>query len=174
MNQPIVIIGFMGSGKTTVARALARQLEAIMIDLDEMVATREGQTPKQIIQAKGEEEFRKIETNMLVEVLNSHNPRVIAAGGGVWTVEANRKLIRERSALTIWLDAPFELCWTRIAAGGETRPLASTEQVARKLFTKRLAAYELADLRIPVTPGSGAEEIAQQIVKVISGDPTHG
>jgi shikimate kinase len=149
MNQPIVIIGFMGSGKTTVARALARQLEATMVDLDEMVATREGQTPKQIIEAKGEEEFRKIETNMLVEVLNNQNPRVIAAGGGVWS-------------------------WTRIAAGGETRPLASTENVARELFTKRLATYELADLRIPVTPGSGAEEIAQQIVRVISSDPTHG
>lgn len=172
MNQPIVIIGFMGSGKTTVAHALARQLEGTVADLDEIIATSEGQTPKQIIETKGEDEFRRIETNVLVEVLTHQNPRVIAAGGGAWTVDANRQLIRERGAVTIWLDAPFELCWMRIAAGGQTRPLASTRELARELFAKRLPAYESADWRIPVTSGSGPEEIAQKIVRAISGDPT--
>ncbi len=171
MNQSIVIIGFMGSGKTTVARALAEKLKGSVADVDDVIAIREGRTAKQIFETKGEGEFRKIETIVLSEVLTGQNQRVIAAGGGAWTVETNRQLIRDCGAVTVWLDAPFELCWARIAAGGQTRPLARTKEMAQALFAERLAVYESADLRIPVTAGRSSEEIADEIVKAISGDP---
>src|SRR5882762_3930795 len=123
-HQRLIIIGFMASGKTTMAHHLARKLNCSGIDLDELIARRERRTPQEIIEQDGEEGFRRIETEALREVLSDASVQVIALGGGAWTVAENRKLIAQQGALTVWLDAPFELCWKRIEAGQATRPLA--------------------------------------------------
>ncbi|HCX30929.1 MAG TPA: hypothetical protein DHU55_14355, partial [Blastocatellia bacterium] len=118
INQHLVIIGFMGSGKTTVARALARALNCRAIDLDRHITDSEQRTPKQIIDQDDEDRFREIETELLRTVLDGEIGSVIAAGGGAWTIAENRQLIAGHGAAAIWLDAPFELCWQRIEAGG--------------------------------------------------------
>src|SRR5436190_23364369 len=93
MNRRIVILGFMGCGKTTIAKALARQLQAESIDLDSFVTDREGRSPADIIRGDGESAFRQLETAALNDVLTSSQARVIALGGGTWTTPANRTLI---------------------------------------------------------------------------------
>src|ERR1051326_5657634 len=105
MNRRIVILGFMGCGKTTVAAELARQLECDFKDLDSVVTQREGRSPAEIIRDNGESAFRQVETQALNEVLTDTNARVIALGGGTWTVPANRTLIALHDCPTVCLDA---------------------------------------------------------------------
>src|ERR1043166_7245907 len=82
LRGPIVITGFMGCGKSEVARELARRLNLTAIDLDDKVATQDGRTAAELIVDEGEPAFRVIETNTLREVLKSHTAIVIALGGG--------------------------------------------------------------------------------------------
>jgi shikimate kinase len=163
-NQQIIIVGFMGSGKTTVAHELGRQLNYLVIDLDESISSNEGRSAAEIIQREGENSFRRIETQMLERVLTQNSPIVIATGGGAWTIAENRRLIAERKARAVWLDAPFELCWNRIEDKRELRPLAPSMQAAEKLYRERRSVYELADMRISVAENDSAEEIASRSI----------
>lgn len=165
--QRIVIIGFMATGKTTVAHDLARQLNCSAIDLDDLIAERKQRTPKAIIEQDGEDAFRKVETQVLREVLVDTAARVIAIGGGAWTVAENRSLIAEQGAFTVWLDAPFELCWKRIEAGPGLRPLARSRETALKLYAQRRTLYEAADVRISVSENESAEQIAMKIADIV-------
>jgi shikimate kinase len=164
-QRRIVITGFMGAGKTTVARALARLLGCASLDLDDLITAREGRTPQQLIDEDGEAAFREAETRALREALASDEARVIATGGGTWTLERNRALVAAHGCLSVWLDAPFELCWERITGGGATtdRPFARDRERARELYDRRLADYRLASLRVRVTPRLGVEELADEI-----------
>jgi len=134
----IVITGFMGCGKTRVARELARRLDAMMVDLDDEITKRTGRSPAQLIDEDGETAFRAIESETLREVLGAREAKVIALGGGAWIQEANRQLADQHSCTTIWLDTPFETCWARIknltkfahSEGRVTRPLSSTNSAA--------------------------------------------
>src|ERR1041384_1263542 len=83
-SEMIVITGFMGCGKSNVARVLARRLEVPMIDLADRITDREGRTPAQLIVEAGEEQFRWIETNTLLEILKAKEAGIIALGGGAW------------------------------------------------------------------------------------------
>src|SRR5258706_2498322 len=115
-NRRIVIVGFMGCGKSTVAQALARNLACKAIDLDSFITEQEGRSPAQIIEQDGEAAFRQIETQALREALQNSEARVFALGGGAWTIAANRHLVSDHDCLTVWLDAPFEVCWEGILA----------------------------------------------------------
>jgi shikimate kinase len=158
----IVITGFMGAGKTTVARELARLLAGPFVNLDEAVAEAEGRGPRALIDEEGEDYFREAETRALRRALADGSARVIDTGGGAWTLERNRRLVAEHGCLAVWLDAPFELCWRRITRerGGEPRPLARERGAARRLYEERRAAYGLAPVRVPVTAESSAAELA--------------
>jgi len=165
--QLIVIIGFMATGKTTVAFELARKLNCRSIDLDELIAERERRGPKEIIEQDGEDSFRQIETRVLREVLEDATAQVIAVGGGAWTVAENRELIAQHAGLTVWLDAPFELCWKRIEAGLELRPLAPSREITLQLYAQRRPVYESADVRVSVAENESAEQIATKIVDLV-------
>lgn len=158
----------MGSGKTTVARELAHLLKCEWADLDQLIKQHEGREPAEIIELEGETVFRDIETRMLRKVLDLKSREIVAAGGGAWTIPRNREQIREYQALTIWLDAPFELCWKRIEKMDEVRPLARSRQMAQDLFEERRPIYELAELRILVNEGQTGVEIANNIVAALS------
>ena len=163
-RRPIVITGFMGAGKTTVAAALARLLRRPLVDLDRFIAAREGRSARQIIDEDGEQKFREVESRALRSALDEGSaPAVIALGGGAWTISANRALVAERRSLTVWLDAPFELCWHRIARAPEARPLARDPAGARRLYDERRAFYDQAMLRVEVTEGKTTEAIAAEI-----------
>lgn len=163
----IVITGFMAAGKTGVARALAARLGCAMIDLDEHVAARTGRTPRQIIEEDGEPRFRELETDALREVLEQNKARVVALGGGTWTAEENRALVAQHECLTVWLDAPFALCWRRIACEEGTRPLARDRQRAHALYDLRRPLYQLAGLRVEIGESDRSDDIAKAIVSRI-------
>ena len=166
--QPIIVVGFMGSGKTTVAEQLAHHLRRGWTDLDELIAQHEQRKPGEIIRQDGEDTFRELETRMLQKALEQDSRTIIAAGGGAWTIPRNRELIAKHRAVAIWLDAPFELCWKRIESTDQARPMAPTRLTARDLFEERRPVYELADFRIAVDETQTAEEIAQKIVSALS------
>ena len=156
MARPIVITGFMGCGKSVVARALAQRLNVSFVDLDESITARTGRTPAQLITEDGEPAFRRIETDTLREVLHTGEAGVIALGGGAWIEAANRELISEYGCSTVWLDVPFEVCWSRIETAGEDRPLGRTKSEAATLYERRRPVYQLATIHVPLL---GHEEL---------------
>ena len=168
-RRHIIITGFMGSGKTTVARALADILGRELLDLDQVIAEQEGRTATEIIEQDGEHSFREIETRTLREILENSLPGVVALGGGAWTIERNRQLIDESEAITVWLDAPFHLCWERIVGSGGDRPLARDEGQARKLYAERRPLYALAQLSVLIE-NKNTDNIAAEIAQALGLD----
>lgn len=162
----IAITGFMGCGKTRVARALAQRWNMEVFDLDEEITSRKGRSPAEIIVDEGEEAFRVIESEVLRELLATNSARVIALGGGAWIGETNRDLIHEHGYLSIWLDVPFAVCWSRIKASDEERPLGRTREQAQALYDQRKPIYRLATIHIPVSTENPEELIDLIAAKV--------
>ena len=104
---------------------------------------------------------------VLRDVLQNSAAGVIALGGGAWTVPGNRELITSAGGISVWLDAPFNLCWQRIIASDDVRPLAPNQQAALNRYTERRAAYASADLHVEATGNKTADELASEIVKSI-------
>jgi shikimate kinase len=163
----VVITGFMCAGKSTVARELGRRLSCRVIDLDDLVTGRAGRTPRELIEEDGEARFRELETEALRAALEGDGPAIVALGGGAWTLERNRALVGARAPLTVWLDAPFELCWQRIGEAAATRPLARDEQQARRLYDERRESYRLAELHIRAEEGRSPDDLAAEIARVL-------
>jgi shikimate kinase len=169
-QRRVVITGFMGAGKTTVGRALARLLGETFVDLDDAVRELEGRGPRELIDVEGEQYFREAETRALQHVLEAGTARVVATGGGAWTLARNRSLVAAHGCLSVWLDAPFELCLQRIEdeGGRDSRPFARDSTRALALYEQRLAAYQQADLRVRVTQPKSAEELAAEIIAALA------
>ena len=165
MNRRIVILGFMGCGKTSVATELAHRLNCKLVDLDLFITNREGRSPAEIIQQDGEPAFRELESVALSSVLQDREAQVIALGGGTWTMPANRTLVALHDCLSVWLDAPFKLCWKRISSSKNTiRPLAPDLETTRRKFEDRRLAYSLAEHQVTVSEFEDAKAIADRIV----------
>jgi shikimate kinase len=167
-QPPIVLTGFMSSGKTTVAAALSRRLDSTSVDLDDVITANEGRTPKELINEAGEAAFRDAETRALQCVLQSAMAGVISLGGGAWIRQVNRDLIASHEAISVWLDAPFAVCWQRIPAGGGERPLASDKFQAEKLYEERRTHYALAQVRVEIVAAESVDEIVEKIIQALS------
>jgi len=150
MKRPIIITGFMGSGKTKVASELARRMNLVMVDLDSWIEEQAERSAAQIIVEDGERAFRLIESNALRDVLQTNAVDIIALGGGAWIEETNRRLIDQYGCTTVWLDAPFEMCWARIETSGEDRPLGKTREQSLALYERRRPIYSLAGIHIEI------------------------
>jgi shikimate kinase len=166
-ERRIVLTGFMCAGKTTVARALAARLDCAMLDTDAALVEQTGQSIESIIEDDGEARFRQIERATLRDILERTGVRIVALGGGTWTIAENRALINAHDCLSVWLDAPFELCWRRIAESADARPLARDRECARQLYEARRASYQLASLRVRITETRSAEDTAAEIASII-------
>jgi shikimate kinase len=141
----LVLIGFMGAGKTTVGRLLAHQLSCPLVDLDIEIGHVHGSIPD-LFSSRGEVGFRAIEHHHLGQILpRLKRPSVLALGGGAYLQPANRELLARHSATVIFLDAPFEVLKTRIQGTGHQRPLVRDLESLRKLFEKRRPTYLLAE-----------------------------
>jgi shikimate kinase len=158
----IYLTGFMGCGKTSVGRRLARRLGIAFIDLDEEVERRAGMTVRQIFESQGEPAFRQMEAEALRGTLELPDV-VVATGGGTMAFEANAGLIGA-NGLAVWLNPAFATIAARIGGRGKTdRPLFKNESHALALYRERLPAYRRADLTVDVAPREGPEEIAARI-----------
>jgi shikimate kinase len=144
-TDKLYLVGFMGSGKTTVARALGRRLGWRVIDLDEEIERREGRVVSQVFAREGEAYFRKVEREVLLAFLPMRNV-IIATGGGTFIQPANRADILT-DGTTVWLDAPFSRIVERVPSDGR-RPLAADRESFAALFETRRSVYRLAHIRI--------------------------
>lgn len=144
-SDKLYLVGFMGSGKTTVARALGRRLGWRVIDLDEEIERREGRTVAQVFAQYGEPYFRKVEREILLAFLPARHV-IVATGGGTFIHPANRADILA-DGVTVWLDAPFSHIVDRVPSDGR-RPLAADREAFAALFEGRRVVYRQAHLRI--------------------------
>lgn len=165
-EKRIILTGFMGVGKSTVARHLSYLLKCEKLDLDSMIESSEKRTIADIINSDGEARFREIETENLRKILQS-GTRIIALGGGAWTLEVNRKIIRETDCTVIWLESSFEHCWQNIKHSKRERPIAKNKRNAQKLFQEREKYYCLADWHFIVKPELNSYELAKKIVEEV-------
>lgn len=143
-DRPIVLVGMMGAGKTSVGRRLAARLGLPFRDSDEEIEKAAGTSVADIFERSGEEQFRCPEHRVITHLLQS-GPAVIATGGGALMNEATRGLIL-KEADTVWLRADPEVLLQRVGAG-HTRPLLSRGDpllVLRKLIEERTPVYALA------------------------------
>src|SRR5689334_20963185 len=153
----IFLVGFMGSGKSTVGRALADELGWEYADLDEDIERREGMTISEIFSQRGEPAFRQCETAALRERVRSvicGKPYVIALGGGAFLSEENFEMV-SNNGVSVWLDCPFSTVERRVA-GLTHRPLVRDSEVLRTLFASRRTGYERADYCVPVESDDAA------------------
>ena len=156
----IYIVGFMGAGKSTVARALGKRLGWQAVDIDELIEGRERMTVADIFKRHGEPYFRAAERAVLHEQLK---PRqlVVATGGGTFADPDNRAVINA-DGVSIWIDAPLERIIARVPSDGR-RPLAADRPAFERLYHQRREAYQLANCRIDAARG-GVDAVVEQIL----------
>jgi shikimate kinase len=146
----IYLAGFMGSGKTTVGRALADNLGWDFVDIDAEVEAAAQLTITEIFEKQGEAEFRRIETERirdLIKQVERGTPVVVALGGGAFVQPGNFEML-EPKGISIWIDCPFEVLAARIAADAPNRPLARNRESLHELYEARLPGYMKADHRV--------------------------
>ena len=156
----LYLVGFMGAGKSTLARALARRLDWKIEDIDERIERRERRDIPSIFRQEGEPYFRVIEREELIALLPQRGT-VIATGGGTVVDPGNRELML-RDGAVVWLDASFATILERVPLDGR-RPLAADRLEMERLYNQRLMAYRQAHLRVDAGRGS-VEELVDQIV----------
>jgi shikimate kinase len=164
--RAIFLIGFMGAGKTTVGRILAREIGAGFVDLDEVIERECGVSISEIFARFGEDYFRDLETRSLGSV-DTDKVMVIATGGGVVLREGNWSIMRQRG-VTVYLRASPEVLYMRVR-DSSFRPLLNVKNPKERLFellSQRASLYERADLIIDtdsISPYDVAEEIIRRL-----------
>ncbi|MEA4889476.1 MAG: shikimate kinase [Clostridiaceae bacterium] len=170
----IILTGFMGSGKTTVGRLLAKQLKLPFIDLDQAIETAIGRTIPAYFAAEGEPAFRNLEQQHLQQVLKSGAGQILAAGGGTLLDPAAESLVRNSPALVVFLDTSLEKICQRVG-DGEGRPMIyrQGDRHLRDLFSLRQPRYRtLADLTVDA--GGEPEAIAGRIAAELGFEQSKG
>ena len=158
--ERIVLVGFMGVGKTTIGQRLAERLGWTFRDLDDWITERNGLTVPEIFRDKGEPFFREQEL-LAAAALHGKRRHVIAAGGGAFVQPATRAVLRD-GATTVWLTCDLASVLHRIALDG-SRPLAADRERMQALLAQREESYRLADMAMDTTEAS-PEEVAETIV----------
>jgi shikimate kinase len=179
-TRAVVLIGFMGAGKSSVGRALGEQLGWAFEDLDERIEQRERRTVPEIFRDSGETEFRRAEHAALKELvgeLGAGVKRIVALGGGAFTQKHNARLIEAGGVHTVFLDAGIEELWGRCRQQAEQqgieRPLLSSLESFRDLYEARRPHYLKASLR-QETGGKTIAEIAAEVVQALGLDGRRG
>ena len=165
----VVLIGFMGAGKTTVGRALARRLRWKFCDLDDVIEQRERQSVARIFAASGEAGFRRIESAALRDLLQDKtgaSDLVLALGGGAFVQAENREVLEQAGAITVLLEAPLEELRRRCRGERKVRPLAQQDERFAELFAARRADYELARFCVQ-TLGKSVEQVAAEVEQLL-------
>ena len=166
LDRPIVLVGLMGAGKSTVGRRLAKRLGLPFVDSDDAIEDAAGYSAAEIFERYGEADFRDGERRLVARLIDGEK-RVIATGGGAYVDPRTRKLLNER-AITVWLDAPVDILADRTGRR-DTRPLLRTSD--RKGTLERLAAQRgpaYAEAHIRVKSGDGAHKnVVDAIVEAL-------
>lgn len=162
--RQVHLTGFMGSGKSTVGRRLARRLLWNFLDLDGVVERHEGRSVARIFEEDGEDAFRAIEHFVLRQVV-AKPATVVALGGGTLLDARNLELSREQAVL-VWLRAPLAVLEPRCAGAAGDRPLWGTRDALEERYRERLPGYEAAAIVIDADdePDDVAASIARALI----------
>ncbi len=155
-SRLIFLVGFMGSGKTTVGRLLAARLGYSFVDLDQIIEERAGLTVREIFRTRGETSFRELESGALA-ACRGLAQAVIALGGGAFVSEANRNSCRSMGK-TIWLRCPLDICLARVACDG-SRPLLGGRAAMEALLSERAPRYSEAEFVVDSGADSSNEVV---------------
>ena len=161
-TDKLYLVGFMGAGKTSAARALGHRLGWRVEDIDHRIEAREHQHVADIFARQGEPYFRSVERVVLQELLPQRHT-VVATGGGTFVDPENRSAMLADGAV-VWLDVPFDRVIQRVPADGR-RPLASDRAQMEQLYARRGAAYSQAHVRIDAS--RPVPEIVERILEWI-------
>jgi len=166
--QNVILIGFMGVGKGSVAREVIKHSEYMAIDTDDLIESMENKKIKEIFAENGEAYFRRLEKDLSLWLQNSVKNTLISTGGGFYKVKNLKKI-----GIVVLLDSPFDEIIKRIkkhpnaARKLKKRPLLSDLKKAKELYNQRRPEYlELADVVIDVTKKS-AQECSKELLKKV-------
>jgi shikimate kinase len=176
MPRGVILVGFMGAGKSSVGRALAEELGWTFEDLDERIERRERRKVPEIFRESGEAEFRRAEHAALRELLrelSSGSERIVALGGGAFVQKRNARLVEAGGVPTVFLDTEVEELWRRCEQQAEQqgmeRPLLGSLKSFRELYETRKPHYLKASFR-QETGGKTVERIAGEVVRALRLD----
>lgn len=168
LDRPIVLVGLMGAGKSTVGRRLARRLGLPFVDSDDEIEDAAGCSAAEIYERYGEADFRDGERRLVARLIDG-TVRVIATGGGAYVDPRTRQLLNDRS-ITVWLDAPVDILAERTGRRN-TRPLLRNGDRAgtlEQLSKLRGPAYSQAHIRVTSSDGAH-KDVVETIVRALEG-----
>lgn len=166
LSKPLVLVGLMGAGKTTVGRRLAARLGLPFVDADAEIEAAAGRSISEIFEDFGEAEFRKGERRVITRLLRSR-PLVLATGGGAFMDPKTRARIKD-IGISIWLKADIPLLVERVGRRN-TRPLLKTgdpREILNKLAAERYPVYAEADITVE-SGGGPHDEVVEAILAVL-------
>jgi shikimate kinase len=173
LDRPIVLVGLMGAGKSTVGRRLAKRLGLSFVDSDSAIEDAAGLSAAEVFERFGESDYRDGERRLVARLIDG-TVRVISTGGGVFVDPSTRELLNER-AITVWLDAPVDVLADRTSRR-DTRPLLRNDDP--KATLERLAEEErpsYSAAHIHVKSGNGAHrDVVDSIISAVEKHLSNG
>ncbi|WP_421762367.1 shikimate kinase [Devosia sp.] len=165
-GRPIVLVGMMGAGKTTVGRRLASRIGRHFVDSDEEVEKAAGMSIEEIFKNRGEADFRAGEAKVIARLLKEQAV-VLGTGGGAFMNPETRALVKE-AAVSVWIKADFELLFARVSRRSN-RPLLKTanpRETLQKLIEARYPTYADADVTV-VSRDVPQDQVASEVIDAI-------
>jgi shikimate kinase len=171
--RKIILLGYMGSGKSTIAGRLSKITNIPYVDLDKSIEERTNLSIKKIFEQRGEIYFRKLEHEIFVELLNSQENMIIGLGGGTPCYANNHELLKGDNIFSIYLKASVETLFNRLVSNKSKRPLIADktdeelkEFIAQHLF-ERSFYYNQAEYKVSID-GKTKDETTQDILSILA------
>jgi shikimate kinase len=171
--KKIILLGYMGCGKSTIAKLLANSTSFSYLDLDEIIEKNENASVKNIFSEKGEIYFRKLEHQILEKLINNQESFILSLGGGTPCYSNNHEFLKSSNVISIYLKASVETLYDRLLYSNSERPLIANknpeemkEFIAKSLFD-RSYYYNQAQFKISVD-GKSSEEIISEIETILA------
>ena len=171
LRKTVVLVGMMGSGKTAIGTAVARELSVPFLDSDAEIERAANMTIAEIFERDGEPFFREKETQVIRRLLKTQRC-ILSTGGGAFMSERNRKAIHD-AGIAVWLKADLDLLWARVRHK-DTRPLLRTPDpygTLKALYEARVPAYALAELHVEARADYAIDEMAAKVIRALLTRP---
>lgn len=172
LRAPVFLTGFMATGKSKLGRLLARLMNCRFVDTDDLIQDRAGRTISEIFEVDGEEHFRRLEYESVVEVARQKD-LVVALGGGAVTQERVRDAIRDAGGILVCIAADVDTILERVSRK-ETRPMLAGLDLSQKrqkivsMLAERAPYYALADVTFRSAAELAPEDSAQQLLDLLA------
>jgi shikimate kinase len=171
LSKQVILLGMMGVGKTTFGRKAAARLNVPFIDIDHEIEADIGHSVAWIFDNAGEEEFRKLESNKIEQVLSDGKPKIIGLGGGAFISTKNRNIIKNYGAASVWLTASPETIYDRVKHRKDRPLLENCDNKMMKIkeiMSSRNKFYSQADHKISTDEGNYKRTV-DDLINLISG-----